>query len=524
MQVTDLALEVDSAVDTFSIDKLNFKLEQGVFESRAGLSWKGKQATLKSSGSISKLGLDEFVHISPGQTAVPLVGTFTLQAEGEKFAELATHLSGNASLKAAPGADQSTPGQRRELEMNIKRLADGVEVELGKLIWGETDLQANVRYHTTTPPNFEIDVHGGSLSLIPWEQPEPDKDKKAAAEDAGALSKTANTSASVVRRVLSAPSRLLAGDETTAPSDRYFSDQPMNISALKEYDFTVKGELASVGSVMGEARELKFHAKVDGGKLKLDASIGAINAGSIELKIDYDTSLPIPAGSLTSTFQNIYGTPEQDTYPRSGFFDLTGSGSSQAELAASLDGLTYMEFGRGVLDYRGLAFLTSSMASGVFGALIPGAEREPPQVRCGVVLGQFKQGIGVTPYGYAIRTRRANLIGRINVDMIKERIELQFDSRSRKGAGLSVGNVFSNTVRLQGPLTNPKIVPNTTSLLWRGWAAVMTAGLSVVGESVLKRALVAETPCENIRKEIEKGMCGGDAPVTSPMVCPPAQG
>jgi hypothetical protein len=104
--------------------------------------------------------------------------------------------------------------------------------------------------------------------------------------------------------------------------------------------------------------------------------------------------------------------------------------------------------------------------------------------------------------------------------LIKERIELKFDSRSRQGAGLSVGNVFSNTVRLQGPLTNPKIVPNTTALLWRGWAAVMTAGLSVVGESVLKRALVAESPCKNIREEIRESVCGGDDPVTSPMVCP----
>ncbi|MCZ6831974.1 MAG: hypothetical protein O7F73_20780, partial [Gammaproteobacteria bacterium] len=455
---------------------------------------------------------------------VPLVGTFTLQAEGEKFAELATHLSGSASLKAAPGADQSTPGQRRELEMNVKRIADGVEVDLGKLIWGETDLQARVRYHTTTPPNFEIDVRGGSLSLIPWEKSEPDKDNQGTREDPGVLSKVAETSSSVFRRVLSAPSRLLSGDETTAPSDRYFSDEPMNLSALHEYDFTVKGELASVRSIMGEAKNLKFHAKVDGGNLDLDASIGSVNGGSIEIKMDYDTSLTTPAGKLTSTFRNIYSTPAQVSYPRSGFIDLTSSGSSQAELAANLDGLAYAEFGKGVMDYRGLAFLTSDIASGVFGALIPGAEKKKPEIRCGVVLGQFQQGIGVTPYGYAIRTRRANLIGRVDVDLIKERIELRFDSRSRKGTGLSVGNVFSNTVRLQGPLTNPSIVPNTTSLLWRGWAAVMTAGLSVVGESVLKRALVADTPCENIRREIQKGMCGGDEPVTSPMVCPPAQG
>ena len=49
----------------------------------------------------------------------------------------------------------------------------------------------------------------------------------------------------------------------------------------------------------------------------------------------------------------------------------------------------------------------------------------------------------------------------------------------------------------------------------------MTAGISVVGESVLKRALVADTPCENIRKEIQASVCSGDDAVASPMVCPP---
>lgn len=520
IKITDVALEVESDVDSFSFSKLDFRLPQGAFKSRAGLTWKGRQATLESSGSISKLGLDEFVHVSSESKSVPLVGSFTVQAEGEKFAELAAHLSGSASLKAAPGVDTTSPGQRRDLEMKIKRLSDGVEVELGKFVWGETDLQASVRYRNTTPPHFAIDIHGGTLSLLPWEQPKPAAGDKKDGEQAGVLATTAKTSSNVIGRILSAPSRMLSGDESTEKSERYFSDQSMNISVLKNYDFTAKGELASVQSIVGEVKDLKFHSSVDTGKLELDASIGAINSGSIEMKVNYDASLPVPTGSVTSSFKNIYNTPELDTYPRSGFIDLTSSGASQAELAANLNGLAYLELGKGLLDYQGLAFLTSDVASGVFGALIPGAERRTPEIRCGVTLGQFKDGLGVTPYGYAIRTRRANLIGRIDVDFHKERIELQFDSRSRKGAGLSVGNVFSNTVRLQGPLTNPSIVPNTTGLLWRGWAAVMTAGISVVGESVLKRALVAETPCENIRKEIQESMCSGEDPaITSPMVC-----
>ena len=43
-------------------------------------------------------------------------------------------------------------------------------------------------------------------------------------------------------------------------------------------------------------------------------------------------------------------------------------------------------------------------------------------------------------------------------------------------------------------LTDPQIVPRATSLAWRGWAAFMTVGLSVVAESVLKRAMASENP------------------------------
>ena len=99
-------------------------------------------------------------------------------------------------------------------------------------------------------------------------------------------------------------------------------------------------------------------------------------------------------------------------------------------------------------------------------------------------------------------------------------MELAVDSRSRQGVGLSMGNVFSNTIRVKGPLSDPQIVPHTTGIIWRGWAAFMTAGLSVVGESVLKRAMAAENPCKSIKQDIRKLACGTDQPIaSSPLVC-----
>ncbi|MDH3993600.1 MAG: hypothetical protein OEV47_11850, partial [Gammaproteobacteria bacterium] len=102
-----------------------------------------------------------------------------------------------------------------------------------------------------------------------------------------------------------------------------------------------------------------------------------------------------------------------------------------------------------------------------------------------------------------------------------EQLKLGFTSSSRKGLGFSVGSVFSNTVQVRGPLTDPSIVPNPTGILWRGWAAVMTGGLSVVGESVLKRALASDDPCSAVKKHIRKDLCKpGQATASSPLVCP----
>jgi len=226
--------------------------------------------------------------------------------------------------------------------------------------------------------------------------------------------------------------------------------------------------------------------------------------------------------ALSGTFSNLRGELAKVGFPRSGYFDVTSRGQSQAELAANVDGLVYLELGKGPIDYSKMMLLTADVASNVFETLIPGVDKTQPQLECAVTLGVFKDGIGSTPYGYAARTNQANLVGRIEIDLKKELLHLNFSSSSRKGVGFSIGNVFSNTVEVEGPLTDPKVIPNATGLLWRSWAAVMTGGLSVVGESVLKRALASEDPCVSVQKHIRKNICGTTQPAaSSTLVCPP---
>jgi hypothetical protein len=50
---------------------------------------------------------------------------------------------------------------------------------------------------------------------------------------------------------------------------------------------------------------------------------------------------------------------------------------------------------------------------------------------------------------------------------------------------------------------------------------VMTGGLSVLGESMVKRALASDDPCKSVQKHIHKKFCGTpEAAGASTMICP----
>ena len=104
-----------------------------------------------------------------------------------------------------------------------------------------------------------------------------------------------------------------------------------------------------------------------------------------------------------------------------------------------------MSYTYGPFDYSSSALFTTNLISFVFTTLIPDIDREKPQVQCGVVLALFKDGKGITPYGFALRTNDANLLGHIQVYLGEETIDMSLDSQGRQGAGISIGSIFYNT-------------------------------------------------------------------------------
>jgi hypothetical protein len=300
-----------------------------------------------------------------------------------------------------------------------------------------------------------------------------------------------------------------------------FSTDPLPLDSLKQFNMKVSGQLDSVLSNAITVKDLQFASILKNGRLAVQASSGRLSGGKGEMALALDSKAVPPIFKLTSTFENVHGLANRNTFPRSGFISLEGQGQSQAEFAASTSGLIFLDLGPGPFDYANSALLTANLMPTMFQTLIPGINRQQHQLECGTALALFENGKGSTPYGVVARTNQANLVGHLKVNLDKETMQMNIDSRGRQGIGLSIGSVFSNTIAIRGSLANPRIVPNTTGILWRAWAAVTTGGLSILGESLVKRIWASSNPCDSVKSIIVEKVCPvNPTAASSPLVCP----
>ena len=531
MVLSSLQLEAVSGAEMFDVKMLNFTTHNGSAKSQAKISWEGKQATLKASAELSDIDLDQFLIQGIKEQHVPVSGSAKLTSEGSTIGELASNMVGYINLQATEPRQGDPLHARRKLDMKATRLLDGMHAEITTLQWGESDLSGSIRYYRTTPSLLKIKLHSSALSLLPWENAEIAANAKAkktkSTKSTTDLSSVTSTSASFVGDILLSPLRFLDGEDkdksAVTSSEKLFSPNPLPIDAMKHFNVEIAVELDSLESTVINAKALSVNGQLIDGELLLKASLGQPSGGSAEASVNFNAKTLPPVLKFTSTYKNMLGLADGNTFPRSGFISIESHGESEAELAASTSGLLYMELGKGPLDYSSSALFTADLVSSIFTTLIPGIEREKPQLECGVAVALLKDGKGVTPYGFTLRTNDANLLGHIEVDLGQETIHMNLDSRGRQGIGISVGSVFSNAVDIKGPLTDPAIVPNAASILVRGWAAVMTAGLSVLGESMVKRVLASENPCPEINQQISTNLCPKNPlAASSEMVCPKA--
>jgi len=203
----------------------------------------------------------------------------------------------------------------------------------------------------------------------------------------------------------------------------------------------------------------------------------------------------------------LAAAPGQDiaTYPSTDLeLMLHGTGFTLREMASSLDGRLRAYAGPGQVASAGVDLLFSDFLTELFEVLNPLAEtNDYTRIDCGVIAANISEGkIDVRPVVF--HTEGITIFSSGTVDLQTEKINLSFNTKPRKGLGITAGTVINTLIKVGGTLKKPSIELDPAGAIVGGTAAVATAGLSIVAKSFADRFLSSKDPCGDARKDLAK--------------------
>ena len=101
-----------------------------------------------------------------------------------------------------------------------------------------------------------------------------------------------------------------------------------------------------------------------------------------------------------------------------------------------------------------------------------------------------------------VNTEEITIFSGGEIDLSTETMSLDFNTKVRKGIGISAGMVVNPFIRLGGDLSSPSIELDPTAVAVSGSVAVATVGLSLLGRSLWDRFLTSKDPCGQALKKL----------------------
>ncbi len=191
--------------------------------------------------------------------------------------------------------------------------------------------------------------------------------------------------------------------------------------------------------------------------------------------------------------------------------ELTGSGQTLRQLAATLNGTFQVTQGEGEVDSSFSGLLMSDVLAQIVAAINPFSEKKKhTNLRCGVMNIGFIDGVA-TANAIVFQTDELAIASVGSIDFGTEALDLSFRTQVRQGIGISVSSVVNPYLRVGGTLAKPKLQIDKKRGLLSGSVAVLTAGLSILAQGMWDRYLSADNMCEAVLADIESGAIGDTA-------------
>jgi len=429
-----------------------------------------------------------------------LSGTISIDLlEDLSGARGAIQVAGPSSLNLAKtmGSDLAVPDAPYKLNINFKKVGDRLRLQPLDLIWGASDIGGIIDIGLGDSPVFHADLHSDSVGLLvlapdleALEQEELEKTLSGEMFDEAVLTEKLTTS---------------------ELAERVIPGKPLDFGWLREMDASLKykvdevdlgNELSSQVAVdvavkngVFQSRELKWDGALTSGVAEL--TLRALEVGAAaDIYLDFER---IPLLVM------LGGQPDN----KSGSFyraRIKARGSSFQEFAKTANGALVLSAGGGRLNNKGIDLILGDVFEEIFTRINPFAETDPyTQVVCGAAAASIKDGKVSAVPGLVIRTDKMDIASGGEVNLQNERLNLAFNTRSRKGLGISASKMVTPYFKIGGTMANPRLTLDARGAAISGSAAVATAGLSILAEGLWDRwVATASNPCEQLITELSK--------------------
>jgi uncharacterized protein involved in outer membrane biogenesis len=183
---------------------------------------------------------------------------------------------------------------------------------------------------------------------------------------------------------------------------------------------------------------------------------------------------------------------------------LSGAGSTYRNLVNSLKGRIKAVQGEGRVSNSTMGLLLSDVFYELFQAINPLAKTEPTtRLQCGVYIVNLDHGKAEIQ-ALVIQTDKLTILSAGTINLNTERIDIGFETRPRKGVGISASMLTNPYTKLGGSLSKPRLELDPTRASVATGAAVATAGLSFLYKGLWDRYFSARDPCgEALKKDAE---------------------
>jgi hypothetical protein len=103
-----------------------------------------------------------------------------------------------------------------------------------------------------------------------------------------------------------------------------------------------------------------------------------------------------------------------------------------------------------------------------------------------------------------LHTEQLTIVSEGTIDLNTEKLDVSFNTKQRKGLGISATDLVNPFIKVGGTLVSPTIILDAKSTVVKGGIAVATMGISILANSLAERYLSSKDPCGDAIRAVDK--------------------